>query len=66
MLKTSIFVLAAMLLVGASEAGDSYTEPQGTWQVATGENAPGCPPSSCPWMKESTKMAREHRRMRSG
>ena len=57
MAKTSMLMLAAIMVVGASQTGDSYIDAQRTWQVATGERDTKCPPSSCPWKKERTRMA---------
>ena len=58
MLKTTMLVLTAVTLVGVSEIGGSYTDAQGTWQVATGERDNKGPPSSCPWKeKVDTRLA---------
>jgi hypothetical protein len=58
MLKTSMMMLTAMVLVGVSEAGDRSTEPQGTFQLAhvsQWSHYHQCNPSPCPKLRDRHK-----------
>ena len=59
MLKTSILVLAAMILLACLKSATATSTRRGM-ASCDGERDTKCPPSSCPWKKkEETKIAGE-------